>query len=68
MPNSVERSARNVLFEYVAQCPSQRIAARQLGISAQYLGDMLHFKRPVPERLLRKFGYRYETQLVKVND
>lgn len=68
MPNSVERDAKNLLADYVDENVSQKNAARKLGISPQYLGDMLMFKRAIPDRVLKKLGYRYDTQLVKVSD
>ncbi len=38
---------------------SQRQAAKELGISAQYLNDILHFKRSITSpAILKRFGYR----------
>lgn len=43
---------------FVLDHPSQRVAAKALGISAPYLSDLLHKRRAVSDRLLLKLGLR----------
>ena len=64
---ATRHEARDLLKAYVDSCADQKSAARRLGISATYLGDLLKLRRDVPETLLRKLGYRSETQIVKAS-
>jgi len=48
------------LREYVDACPSQNEAARQLGISASFLSDMLNDVRKVSDRVAVQLGYSRE--------
>jgi plasmid maintenance system antidote protein VapI len=37
---------------------SQNVAAAELGISPQYLSDLLHHRRPVTDSIAQLFGYQ----------
>ncbi len=45
---------------YVKMCGTQKEAAARLGISAQYLNDILSKRRKVSEVIADKFGYTAE--------
>jgi predicted DNA-binding protein (UPF0251 family) len=61
-----DRSARNRLAEYVGHYDTQLEAARKLGISQAFLSEMLNATRRVPDRVLRKIGYRREIKIVRI--
>jgi len=50
----------NELKLFVVECGSQKEAAKSLGISTQYLNDLLRGRRNVSEEIASKFGYRAE--------
>ena len=50
---------RRVLLDFVARFDTQREAADALGISKQYLSDMLiNYNRGLSDRMLNKLGLR----------
>lgn len=51
--------SRALLDELTARCEasSQTILARELGISVSYLGDVLHGRRGISDRMARALGY-----------
>lgn len=61
-----DRPARQRLEEFIEQFESQLIAARKLGISQAFLSMMLNARARVPERVLRKMGYRREVKVVRI--
>lgn len=48
----------HVLRGFVRQHPTQKAAAKALGISPPYLHDLLHKRRAISTRLLGKLGLR----------
>ena len=42
---------------YVNMCGSQKEAAHRLGVSAQYISDLLRGRRRVSESIANKFGF-----------
>jgi hypothetical protein len=62
--NDVMLRAR--LAGFAKKHQTQKRAADALGISAQYLGDILKGYRPVPARVAEQLGYKRETRLVRV--
>lgn len=52
------RAALAMLRARVKAAGNQRDAAKALGISQQYLSDVLSGARPVSDRLLRRLGLR----------
>ena len=53
-----EAYLRAVLTNVVIMSGSQRRAAKELSISASYLGDVLHGKRGVSDELAQRLGWR----------
>ena len=49
---------RQVITNAVISAGSQRRAAKELSISASYLGDVLHGKRGVSDELAQRLGWR----------
>jgi phage portal protein BeeE len=45
------------LADYVQRCLNQRTAAKELGVSPQYLNDVLNGRRAPGEKLTRAMGY-----------
>jgi plasmid maintenance system antidote protein VapI len=45
---------------FVNSCGSQKEAAKSLGISTQYLNDLLRSRRNISEEIAGKFGYKAE--------
>jgi DNA-binding transcriptional regulator YdaS (Cro superfamily) len=45
------------LRAYVKMCGSQKEAAHRLGLSAQYISDLLKGRRMVSESIANKFGF-----------
>lgn len=46
------------LQTFVEAHDTQRAAAKALGISATFLNDLMHQRRPIPERFYRKLGLK----------
>ena len=53
-----EASLKAVLRAEVERDGGQKAAAKRLGVSAQFLCDVLHGRRGLTARLLRGLGYR----------
>lgn len=51
-----EQTVRDALQRLVSSYPSQRAAARALGVSAPYLIDMLRSRRGLSPRVLAALG------------
>lgn len=47
-----------ILHAVVATAGSRQRAAKQLGVSAQYLGDVLHGRRDLSGKIVTALGYR----------
>jgi hypothetical protein len=47
-----------VVMEAIAYAGSQRAFARELGISEQFVGDVVKKRKAVGETIARHFGYR----------
>lgn len=64
MYSSDEIILRKSLQEFVAQYPTKKQAARALGVSYQFLHNMLKRRQPISEETALKLGYikivRYE--------
>lgn len=45
---------------HVEQFPTQKEAAKSLGVSPQYLSDVLQGRREITEKLAEKVGWRLE--------
>ena len=56
MPQVTPCDLRRKLLNLCVKCGSQRRAASELGISAQYLNDVLHGKREPGDKLLMAIG------------
>jgi ribosome-binding protein aMBF1 (putative translation factor) len=61
-----DRAARRHLSEFVGRYANQLEAARKLGISQAFLSAMLNATSRVPDRVLRKIGYRREVKIVRI--
>ena len=48
---------RNIIKWRARQAGSQQALAEQLGISTQYLNDVLNGRRDITQRFAEKFGY-----------
>lgn len=55
-----------ILRQYVAGFSTQRAAAQSLGISFQYLGDLLRERAPIPERVALQLGWKQKTEWIPV--
>jgi len=55
-----EHEMLNLITERVDTLGSQTKAARSLGISTGYLGDILHGRKSVSRQLARRLGYEKE--------
>jgi hypothetical protein len=53
-----EVNPADVLRKIVAKYPTQRAAAKSLGISEVYLCDLLRGRRPFSTRVLKTLGLR----------
>ena len=58
-PVMTEQDARKVLAKIVREQGSQLDAAAMLGISAQYVNDLLHGRRRFSTTVLEKLGLRW---------
>lgn len=54
--------ARRKLAAHVTRFDTQALAAKNLGISAQYLGDLLKGRRTFSESILGKLGLKRSIQ------
>lgn len=61
MQEYTEQDVLNRLKEYAKEIGSPAEAARQLGITPQYIGDILHGNRGISEAIANKLGYRKVT-------
>lgn len=50
------------LLKFVNKHATQKEAAKALGISAQYLADVLRGRRAVTDKLAKKLGFTRETR------
>ena len=57
---------RNLITKEVMTAGSQVDVAKQVGVSRQYLGDVLHGKREVSENLAEKFGWKRMVVFAKI--
>lgn len=55
----------HLLKAYVSVQGSQKFAAKSLGVSEQFLSDVLRCKREVSEKLASKLGYRRSVRFRK---
>ena len=53
-----EESLANILYREASSRGGQKAAAKRLGVSAQYLCDVLHGRRAMGAALLRGLGYK----------
>lgn len=53
-----EVNERQALERFVARYRTQQLAAEAIGLSPQYLGQLLHGARPLPVWVLAKLGLR----------
>lgn len=53
-----EGTLLSLLHLAVAEAGSQKTAAKRLRVSAQYLGDLLHGRRPLVGKIVTALGYR----------
>ena len=51
-----QRSAEQVLREFVARHGSQSAAAKALGISQPYMSDIMNGRRDLSERIMKALG------------
>lgn len=59
-----EQEAMARLRALVGRCPTQGAAARELGVSAAYLSDILHGRRGFSDRILAELGLAREVVIV----
>lgn len=59
-------SLARILRRVIKAEGSQHNAAKKLGVSAQYLGDVLHGRLPVAARLATALGYRRVVMFARV--
>lgn len=57
-PTKQAAAATAALYRLVIDCGGQKAAAVKLGCSPQFVGQMVHGQRPIPESLYRKLGLR----------
>lgn len=62
-----EQQAHERLVKYVKSVGTQRAAAKALGISQPYLGDMLRGNRAVSIKVLAMFGLERKHTIVAVS-
>jgi hypothetical protein len=62
---AIEHDLRDELSAAVEREGTQTALARDLGISGVYLGDVLHGRRGISEKLAGKLGWRKVTVFVK---
>ncbi len=55
--------ALKVLRSFVLQQDTKKLAARKLGISPQYLNDILKENRPIPDDVLQTLGFERVTEV-----
>lgn len=53
------------LWALINKCGSQAAAAKEIGISQQYLSDTLSEAREIPDRVLDFLGYRREIRYIE---
>ena len=53
-----QKYMRQVITNAVIMAGSQAVVAEKVGVSRQYLGDVLHGKREVSANLAEKFGWK----------
>lgn len=53
-----EKDVRKRFRDWVEQQGSQRAAAKSLKVTVGYVNDMMHGRRPVNDKALRKIGIR----------
>lgn len=58
MAHRHERDATDALHKFVDQYPTQKDAARALGVSPAYLSDVKNGRRTFSDNLLQKLGLR----------
>jgi plasmid maintenance system antidote protein VapI len=63
-----EKEMFNLLKEFIEERGTQRIAARDLGISQPYLSDILLRNRDVSDPVARKLGFTKVTMYVPLKD
>jgi hypothetical protein len=61
-----ETKLRAALLERVKKAGMAKIAAFRLGISAQYLSDVINGRRDISEQLAEKLGYRKVVMFVPI--
>ncbi len=44
--------------EFIERCGSQKAAAAKLGCSPQFVGNILHGRKAIPDAMLSKIGLR----------
>ena len=62
-----KREMLHIIREYVNSYGSQKWAAEELGISPQYLDDVLNLRRDISDDLSRKFGYARVSWFVDIS-
>lgn len=59
------QSFTEVLKAYIAKAGSQRLAAEALDISESFICDILKGRKPVPNTLAEKLGYKWTLTRIK---
>lgn len=58
----------DLLVSRIQECGSQKEFAKQKGLSASYISDVLMGRRPFADRLLFALGYQREVRYQKIQE
>lgn len=64
----IQYNQDDIIYRLAIRCEqsTQRAVAKDFGISPQYLSDILKGRRPLPNAVALKMGYRVRTLYVAV--